>query len=51
MEAEDAEAAFAKAYLALGFTDKDTIQEKSVEKTDGLYRVKIFYHTVESYNF
>ena len=51
VEAEDAEAAFAKAYLALGFTDKDTIQEKCVEKTDGLYRVKIFYHTVESYNF
>ena len=51
VEAEDEETAFAKAYLAQGFTDQDTIQEKSVEKIENLYRVQIFYHTIETMNF
>ena len=51
VEADDEETAFAKAYLAQGFTSQDTIQEKSVEKINGLYRVKIFYRTIETMNF
>ena len=51
VEAEDEETAFAKAYLAQGFTEQDSIQQHSVEKADGLYRVKIFYHTIETMNF
>ena len=50
VEADDEESAFAKAYLALGLTDQDTIKENSVQRIDGLYRVKILYHTVETVN-
>ena len=51
VEAEDAESAFAKAYLAVGFTDKDEMKEKSVEKRGDVYRVKMLYHTIETANF
>ena len=51
VEADDEETAFAMAYLAQGFTEQDSIQQHSVEKADGLYRVKMLYHTIETMNF
>jgi hypothetical protein len=51
IEAESAEGAFAKAYLALGLTDRDTIKENSVQKMENLYRVKLVYQAVETVNF
>lgn len=51
VEAEDEDSAFAKAYLAAGFTDKDEIKENSVERQGELYRVNFVYRTVDSMNF
>ncbi len=51
VEAEDEESAFAKAYLAVGFTDKDEMIENSVKRQGELYRVKLLYRTVETMNF
>ena len=51
VEAKDEEEAFAKAYLSVGFTDKEQIKENSVEKIDELYKVSFVYLTVESINF
>ena len=51
VEAENEESAFAKAYLAVGFTDKDEMKEKSITRQGDLYRVKLLYHAIETINF
>ena len=51
VEAEDEESAFAKAYLALGFSPDDKTTGTKIEKNGETYRVKIEYQTVETLNF
>ena len=50
VEAESAESAFAKAYLALELSDGDAVTQKRIEERDGLYEVFIAYEAVERWN-
>ena len=50
IEAEDEERAFAKAYLNLGLTDLDTLQETKIEKNGKTYRIQMKYQAVETMN-
>ncbi|MBQ3220634.1 MAG: sporulation protein YqfD [Clostridia bacterium] len=49
-EAEDAESAFARAYLALGLEEDCKVTEKTVEKRENGFFVRIAYTAVESVN-
>lgn len=49
--APDADTAFAQAYLALGLTDADKIEESAVEKREDGFFVRIRYTAVETLNF
>ena len=51
ISAIDEESAFAAAYLELGLTDKDEIEETCVEKSENGYFVRILYTAVETLNF
>ena len=50
MEAETEEEAFAKAYLALGLTDLDTLQETKIENNGKTYRIQMIYQAIETIN-
>ena len=50
IEAESEEEAFAKAYLALGLTDLDTLQETKIENNGKTYRVQMTYQAIEAIN-
>ena len=50
IEAESEEEAFAKAYLALGLTDLDTLQETKIENNGKTYRVQMTYQAIETIN-
>ena len=50
IEAESKEDAFAKAYLALGLTESDTLQETKIENNGKTYRVSIRYQAIETMN-
>ncbi len=50
-EAEDAQEAFAIAYLQAGISDNDTVEERTVTPVEGGYAVTIAYTAVESMNF
>ena len=50
IEAESKEQAFAKAYLALGLTEQDTLQETKIENNGKTYRVSIRYQAIETMN-
>ena len=50
IEAESKEEAFAKAYLALGLTQQDTLQETKIENNGKTYRVSIRYQAIETMN-
>ena len=50
IEAENEETAFAKAYLNLGLTDLDTLQETTIENNGKTYRVQMKYQAVETMN-
>ena len=50
VEAEDEETAFAKAYLALGLTDLDTLQETKIENNGKTYRIQMIYQAIETIN-
>lgn len=49
--AADEQTAFAEAYLNAGLGAEDTIEEKSVEKTENGYLVTLVYTAIESMNF
>ena len=44
------EEAFAKAYLALGLTDLDTLQETKIENNGKTYRIQMIYQAIETIN-
>ena len=50
IEAESEEEAFAKAYLAVGLTDQDTLRERTIENKGKTYRVKMTYQAIETIN-
>ena len=50
IEAESEEEAFAKAYLALGLTNLDTLQETKIENNGKTYRVQMTYQAIETIN-
>ena len=50
IEAETEEEAFAKAYLALGLTDLDTLQQTKIENNGKTYRVQMTYQAIETIN-
>ena len=51
MEADSAEAAFARAYLALALSDKDEIKSVQITGAEEVFRVKINYQVIETLNF
>jgi hypothetical protein len=51
IEAETKEEAFAKGYLAVGFSDLDELKKITVEEKGTLYRVRLEYEAVETWNF
>ena len=50
IEAETEEEAFAKAYLALGLTEMDTLQETKIQNNGKTYRVQMTYQAIETIN-
>ena len=50
IEAETEEEAFAKAYLVLGLTDLDTLQQIMIENNGKTYRVQVTYQAIETIN-
>ena len=50
IEADSEEEAFAKAYLAIGLTDQDTIQKTTIENNGKAYRVNVTYQAIETMN-
>ena len=50
-QAESAEEAFAKAYLEIGLSDRDTITKKTIEERGNEYAVKIEYTAIQTVNF
>ena len=50
IEAETEEEAFAKAYLVLGLTDLDTLQQTKIENNGKTYRVQMTYQAIETIN-
>lgn len=51
VEAEDAQSAFAAAYLALGLSDLETITQNSVTQANGGFLVKLAYTATQQINF
>ena len=50
IEAKDEEEAFAKAYLNLALSEKETITKKEIVETENGYVVKIFYMAIVNMN-
>ncbi len=51
LQAASAEEAFAKAYLEIGFSQRDTITKKKVEERKNEYVVTIEYTAIQTINF
>ena len=51
LQAASAEEAFAKAYLEIGLSERDTITKKSIEERDNEYAVTIEYTAIQTINF
>ena len=51
LQAASAEEAFAKAYLELGLSERDTITKKRIEERDNEYAVTIEYTAIQTVNF
>ena len=50
IEAESEEEAFAKAYLALGLSERDTLQETTIKNNGKTYRIQMKYNAIETIN-